>query len=337
MPVKGGCRWFCAALVLYLYLPGLNSQTANQGPAGTGAAAQSGGSFNMRVDVDLVAIEVAALDKNQKAVRNLKKEDFTLYEDGKKQEILSFDEVEGQAATSPGQVPLMDQAGQHRGKTVMILFIDSSIAPRYVRASRESAWKFVREHMQPQDLFAVGTYVSSMQILQDFTSDRDGVLAAIEKSLNSYGTGGMYFDDLLRSLEQINLAIARLKGQKSILMYASIGLGGSPATGSPYANALNSARKSNVVFYTVDPNVDFAGSNPAPGVMPSVGFSSRSSGLVPVTLMSLARESGGFSIYNTTNFSEELDKLDDQLSNYYILGFQSNNPKHDGAFRKIEA
>ena len=28
--------------------------------------------------------------------------------------------------------------------------------------------------------------------------------------------------------------------------------------------------------------------------------------------------------------------MDQQLSNYYILGFQSNNPKHDGAFRKVK-
>jgi hypothetical protein len=53
-------------------------------------------------------------------------------------------------------------------------------------------------------------------------------------------------------------------------------------------------------------------------------------------LRSLALESGGFAIYDTNDFDVELDKLDSQLSNYYILGFQSNNPKHDGGFRKIE-
>jgi VWFA-related protein len=340
MPFKGAGKWICFALVLGLCFLGLNSYLPNQGWSRIAAAAQSGGSFSLRVDVDLVTIEVASLDKDGKAVRHLKKEDFTLYEDGKKQEILSFDEVDGQAATSPKEMPLMDQAGQHRGKTVMILFVDSSIAPRFVKTSRESAWKFVREHMQPQDLFAVGTYVSSMQILQNFTSDREDVLAAIEKSTAYYATGGMmYFDDLLRSLEQINYAIARLKGQKSLLMYASVGLGSSPSIQTPYATALNSAKKSNVVYYTVDPNVEFTGSSPAFYPRPSIGESRggpSSSGVVPTTLMSLAQASGGFSIYNTTSFNEELNKLDVQISNYYILGFQSSNPKHDGSFRKVE-
>jgi hypothetical protein len=46
---------------------------------------QSGRSFTMRVDVELVTIEVFALDKKGKPVQNLKKEDFRLYEDGKQQ------------------------------------------------------------------------------------------------------------------------------------------------------------------------------------------------------------------------------------------------------------
>ena len=53
-------------------------------------------------------------------------------------------------------------------------------------------------------------------------------------------------------------------------------------------------------------------------------------------MRSLATESGGFSIIDTNNIDDELDQLDQQISNYYILGFQSNNPKHDGAFRKVE-
>jgi VWFA-related protein len=343
MLAKGAGRSLYLTFMICLGFFALSFSFYNHGWVGSTATAQTGDSYKLRVDVDLVAIEVTALDKDGNAVRDLKKEDFSLYEDGKRQEIVSFDEVNAESVSSPDQMPLMDQAGPHRGKTVMILFIDSSIAPRFMQASRESAWKYVQEHMKPQDLFAVGSYVSSMRILQNFTSDRDEVLAAIEKSTAYYATGMMYFDDLLRSLEQINYAIARLKGPKSLLMYASVSLGGSPSIRTPYANALNSAKKSNVVFYTVDPNVTFTGSNPAVvfSPRPQVGAgrggpSSSGGGVVPVTLMSLARETGGFSIYNTTNLNEELSKLDIRISNYYILGFQSSNPKHDGLFRKIE-
>jgi hypothetical protein len=53
-------------------------------------------------------------------------------------------------------------------------------------------------------------------------------------------------------------------------------------------------------------------------------------------LRSLALESGGQAIFNTNNFNEGLDKVDLELSNYYVLGFQSSNPKRDGKFRKLE-
>jgi hypothetical protein len=52
------------------------------------------------VDVDLTTIEVAAPDKNDNPVRNLKKEDFQLYEEGERQEILSIDEVRTGSAIS---------------------------------------------------------------------------------------------------------------------------------------------------------------------------------------------------------------------------------------------
>ncbi len=53
-------------------------------------------------------------------------------------------------------------------------------------------------------------------------------------------------------------------------------------------------------------------------------------------LRSLANETGGSAIFNTNNFNERLDKVDQELSNYYVLGFQSSNPKRDGKFRKLE-
>src|SRR5215475_5175458 len=45
----------------------------------------------IRVTTELVLVNVVARDKKGNLVRDLKKEDFTLLEDGKKQEISSFD------------------------------------------------------------------------------------------------------------------------------------------------------------------------------------------------------------------------------------------------------
>ncbi len=53
-------------------------------------------------------------------------------------------------------------------------------------------------------------------------------------------------------------------------------------------------------------------------------------------LRPLASDTGGFSIFNTNDLDKALDTLNQQISSYYILGFQSNNPKRDGSFRELE-
>jgi hypothetical protein len=49
----------------------------------------------------------------------------------------------------------------------------------------------------------------------------------------------------------------------------------------------------------------------------------------------LAADSGGFSITDIINLDIQLDKLNQRLSRYYILGYQSGNQKHDGEYRKL--
>jgi len=145
--------------------------------------------------------------------------------------------------------------------------------------------------------------------------------------------------------------MAQIKGQKSVLIYSQSGFSfghSTPTLGATYAKTLYTAKKSNVVFYTLSPETLGGGGGGAGGpvmISPSSGgpMGGRGGGMgaisdmgPAVTLRSLATESGGYSIYNTNNFDGELDDFDRQISNYYVLGFQSNNPKHDGAFRKLE-
>src|SRR2546429_4278255 len=72
-----------AALLLQV-AASLSAQQAPQPPA----PANQG---RIRVTTELVLVNVVAHDKKGNVVRDLKKEDFTLLEDGKKQQISSFD------------------------------------------------------------------------------------------------------------------------------------------------------------------------------------------------------------------------------------------------------
>jgi len=72
--------------------------------------------------------------------RNLKAEDFQLYEDGKRQEILSLDESERRSGASAfGNASSWRQSACFVGKPVFIIFEDSAIAPEYIKTSRDTA------------------------------------------------------------------------------------------------------------------------------------------------------------------------------------------------------
>ena len=289
-------------------------------------------SFNLHADVDRVTIEVHAVDSKGRPARRLKKEDFRLYEDGKEQEIISFDVVRDRVKASKTPVPAPQSESKHPPKIVLILFDDSTTPEMYFKTSRDIAARYVQEHMRPDDLFAVVSWGTSMQVLQNLTDNREEILAAIERSAKSQNTGG-FFKDMLESLDRINDSLEPLKGQKSIMIYGRLGTYTGSGLYEAYNRTLKSARQSNVLYYTIDPGAQTGDIEAAP--TSRSGFSTPG-GMMPVTLRSLAAESGGTSLLNTNDLNGDLDNLDRQLSNYYILGFQSNNPKHDGGFRSIK-
>ena len=85
----------CASLLLQFGAPSFAQQAQPQPPppqASTDAQSQSGPpATSIRVTSELVLANVVVRDKKGTLIRDLKKEDFTLFEDGKKQQISTFD------------------------------------------------------------------------------------------------------------------------------------------------------------------------------------------------------------------------------------------------------
>src|SRR5438105_15441743 len=79
------------------------------------ATAQQTGQAESRIQVtsELVLVNVVAHDKKGNLVRDLKKGDFTLLEDGKKQEISTFDfeNVDELATAGPAEAAVSGVAG----------------------------------------------------------------------------------------------------------------------------------------------------------------------------------------------------------------------------------
>ena len=163
----------------------------------------------IRATTELVLVNVVARNKKGNPVRDLKKEDFTLLEDGKKQQISSFDfedvdqlpaavqTVSGTAPLGPGTLlratkkapPTLDA----RDRRLILLFFDfSAMQPEEIDRAVDAARKFVATKMQPADLIGMVSLATNMHVDLDFTDDKEKISAA----LTAYGTSqGQGFDN----------------------------------------------------------------------------------------------------------------------------------------------
>jgi len=161
----------------------------------------------IQVTSELVLVNVVAHDKKGNLVRDLKKGDFTLLEDGKKQEISTFDfenadepatagaaEATVSGAAGPGTLlrsgkqaaPSLDA----RDRRLILLFFDfSAMEPEQIERSVDAAKKFVGTKMQPADLIALVSLAANMRVDLDFTDDKTKLLAALTAYNSGQGQG----------------------------------------------------------------------------------------------------------------------------------------------------
>jgi VWFA-related protein len=145
----------------------------------------------VRINTDLIQLDVTVLDKDGKVVTNLRPEDFELYENGKAQKIANFSFVSklvGGASTSgastntvsttTGAVPL--KRGDVR-RTIALVVDDMNLSFASVYYTRKALLHFVDEQMVPGDLVCVIRTGGAVGALQQFTSDKAVLRAAINK------------------------------------------------------------------------------------------------------------------------------------------------------------
>jgi VWFA-related protein len=148
---------------------------------------QSGG-FVLRTESDLVLTNVVVRDaKTGDVVRGLKQSDFTILENGKAQQISSFDFESVDMAQPLNEATISGLAAAARGKSttggareedlrnhrLIVFFFDlTSMQPEDLDRSVEAATKFLKEKMQPADLIALVSLDTGLKVDQDFTSDK---------------------------------------------------------------------------------------------------------------------------------------------------------------------
>ena len=143
---------------------------------------QSSPPFTIKVPVNTVLVHVTVTDKAGKPVKDLAVDDFELYENGKRQEIQSFELETGRAAADgdpasdetgaqPPRVRFPEDADGEKTRLISCVIDDlTEYSPRYFGFVISALQKFVAEEMGPQD--HVGIFSASGGVRVPFTSDR---------------------------------------------------------------------------------------------------------------------------------------------------------------------
>lgn len=154
----------------------------------------------VRITTNLVQIDAVVTDSKGRVVDDLRPDEFDILEDGRSQKItnLSYISLESNAIsasqrettpdkTAPPLPPVRLKPDQVR-RTIALVVDDLGLSFESTVFVREALKKFIDQQMQPDDLVAIIRTGGGIGALQQFTSDKRQLYAAVEKvkwTLNS--------------------------------------------------------------------------------------------------------------------------------------------------------
>jgi Ca-activated chloride channel family protein len=324
-------------LALLVILIGLWSTIALAagGPDTTRQAPPQPG-YKVKVRVNTVFLNVSVRDRFNRSIPRLQKEDFLVYEDNVPQEIQQFVSEDAPFYT--------------------LLLLDNSGSTRSFLGIIKSAAIAFTARMKPADRIAVVAFNSLVDLMQDFTDDRQMLERAIGK-IESIGGTALY-DSLLTCINQITRGIS---GRSAIVVFTDgydNQLEGRNSEGSrtPYNVLYRRIQEIEPIIYTIfldtgqTPRVPLERSRSS---SPGLGFplpssrqpepSSRRPSQSSIfqtarqQLYLIAEQTGGrmYTLASVEGLSSAYAEIADDLAARYQLAYNPTNSARDGKWRKI--
>ncbi|MDT4967103.1 MAG: hypothetical protein QOJ64_1840 [Acidobacteriota bacterium] len=150
----------------------------------------------VRVTTNLVQVDVTVTDKNGRQVTDLRPEEFEVFEDGRPQALTNFSYIgldANAAASQPSSgavkprdknalpVPPVRLRPEQVRRAYALVVDDFGMDFTSMYFARKALQKFVDEQMQPGDLVAILRTTSGIGALQQFTSNKRQLHAAIDR------------------------------------------------------------------------------------------------------------------------------------------------------------
>jgi len=344
------------------------------------------------VTTQLVTITLTAKDKDGNPILGLNAGDFVLTEDGKKQKIATCDyqklDNTPLAAVSAGKAEAAETGAtpalalsttiaagkpgeiKYKDRRLLVLYFDMTGMPiQDQMRAQDSALQFVTTEMTAADTLAVMSFTSRVNLLQDFTSDRDLIAKAVKSLFIGEGsdlaatsddasvTGAAYTADDTefnifnadRKLVALQSAIKALGvlPEKKGLMYFSSGFTKSGLDNEAQMRATtNAAIRYNVSLFPVDARGLSASvlSGDASKAPASASVAVGAAGLANFgklqasqeTMHTLAVDTGGKELLDNNDLAAGIVQAQKEINDYYLLAYYSTNQELDGQYRRVK-
>jgi VWFA-related protein len=381
--------WMLIALLLLIAAARATAQQIGQNTSSNGS-----GVYTLTAKAQLVVETVVVKDKQGKFIPGLTAKDFTITEDGAPQTI-RFCEHQDLAAeqapvapAAPGseQIKLYKQLtrtqiapeapenSRYKNRRLLALYFDmTAMRPADQMRALSAAEKFLRTQITTVDLVAILRYQGgSVDILQDFTADRNKLLSILETMIVGEGQGsaetiddassadtGAAFgqddsefnvfntDRQLSALQTAAKMLSQLNEKKSLIYFASgLRLNGIDNQAQLHAT-VDAAIRAGVSFWPVDARGLVAEAPLGDATQGSPGNSGVYSGTAAIanttnfqqsqdTLYALAGDTGGKALFDNNDLTRGIVQAQESVSDYYVIGYYTSNTARNGHFRRVK-
>jgi VWFA-related protein len=143
-----------------------------------------------KVEVNYVEVDAAVFDRQGQFVDGLKREDFEVLEDGVRQDVSAFTQVDipidrPEPAPIQAKVPVetdvVTNAKPFDGRLYVIILDDKHTGPLRSPLVKRAAQDFVSRYMAANDLAAVLSTSGQLDSTQEFTSNKRLLLRAVDR------------------------------------------------------------------------------------------------------------------------------------------------------------
>jgi Ca-activated chloride channel family protein len=274
---------------------------STQEPAPDAANARQEQQPAFRAGVDIVSLNVTVVDGMNRYVTDLEQGEFSVFEDGVRQDLTFFTRRQQPVALS--------------------LLLDSSASmDDKLDTLQAAAGNFIKR-LRSNDLAQVVDFDSRVEIRQSFTSDQQALETAV-RQMSSGGSTSLH-NAIYIALKE--LSKIRAQSEEDVRRQAIIVFSDGEDTSSlvSFEEVLDLAKRSETAIYTIALR----------------GTDTRARGFreAEFVMRQLAQETGGRSFFplRIEDLSGVYEQIADELASQYTLGYTSRNMRRDGAWRRV--